>query len=216
MLWWLQSFTALSFSPDGKYLVAGLHDSTILVFHAARFGSSLVPARKQGNEWNSLWADLAGENAAKAHQAVWDFIATPKQSVPFMRDKLEPAAIADAGKIRKGIADLDSDKFSVRQAAVKELAKVGDQVKVPIQKALTGNITLETRHRLEQILNTLSEFPSSETLRTIRAIMVLERIGSTEAQRVLESLARGAPGARETEEAKASLERLKRRARRMP
>ena len=39
--------------------------------------------------------------------------------------------------------------------------------------------------------------------------MVLERIGTPEAQNVLETLARGAPGARETEEAKASLERLK-------
>ena len=46
--------------------------------------------------------------------------------------------------------------------------------------------------------------------------MVLERIGSPEAQAVLETLARGAPGARETEEAKASVERLRQRAARMP
>jgi hypothetical protein len=42
--------------------------------------------------------------------------------------------------------------------------------------------------------------------------MALERIGSPDAQAVLETLAGGAPGARETKEAKASLERLKERA----
>jgi hypothetical protein len=42
--------------------------------------------------------------------------------------------------------------------------------------------------------------------------MVLERIGSPDAQAVLATLSGGAPGARETEEAKASLERLKGRA----
>jgi hypothetical protein len=53
-------------------------------------------------------------------------------------------------------------------------------------------------------------------VRTIRAIMALERIGSPEAQRVLEGLAQGAPGARETEEARVSVERLKQRLFRVP
>jgi hypothetical protein len=51
---------------------------------------------------------------------------------------------------------------------------------------------------------------------TIRAITALERIGSTDAQAVLRTLAGGAPGARETEEAKASLERLAGRVSRVP
>ena len=69
-------------------------------------------------------------------------------------------------------------------------------------------MSMETRRRLEQILSALSDVPGPDTLRTIRAIMVLERIGSPEAQGVLEALSRGAPGARETEEAKASLQRI--------
>ena len=60
-------------------------------------------------------------------------------------------------------------------------------------------------------MTTVSAVPGPETLRTIRAIMVLERIGTAEAQAVLETLAGGAPGARETAEAKASLERLAQR-----
>ena len=75
---------------------------------------------------------------------------------------------------------------------------------------------MEARRRLEHVLNTVTDVPGPEIVRTIRAIMALERICSPEAQGVLEALARGAPGARETEEAKASLERLKQRASRMP
>ena len=80
-----------------------------------------------------------------------------------------------------------------------------------MQKALAENVILETRRRLEQILSKMVSTPPSETRRAIRAIMVLERIGSPETISVLESLARGAPGARETEEAKASLVRLAQR-----
>ena len=63
---------------------------------------------------------------------------------------------------------------------------------------------------------TPSDAPSPETIRTIRAMMVLERIRTPEAKNALEMLAKGAPGARETEEAKASLERLTRRTPRIP
>src|SRR5262249_25294914 len=121
----------------------------------------------------------------------------------------KPVARADQAKIRQYIADLGSDKFTVREAAMKELAKVGDQVRVPIGEALKANLSLETRHRLERGLKNLPDLPNVYALLTIRAIMVLERIGSPDAQAVLARLASGAPGARETEEAKASLERLK-------
>jgi hypothetical protein len=129
-----------------------------------------------------------------------------------LQNHLKAIPRADQDQVQNWLADLDSDKFAVRQAAVKELEKVGEQVRPSIQQALKANVTLETRRRLEQLLNALADIPGPETVRTIRAIMALERIGSPEAQRVLETLARGAPGARETEEAKASVQGLKHRA----
>ena len=105
----------------------------------------------------------------------------------------------------------DEVRKTVKSTA-KKLEKVGAQVEPPIQTALKGNITLEARRRLEQILKDLPDRPGPETVRTTRAIMALERIGSAEARGVVEALARGAPGARETEEAKGSLERLRQRA----
>jgi hypothetical protein len=52
---------------------------------------------------------------------------------------------------------------------------------------------------------------SGETLRRLRAISVLEKIGTPEARRVLEQLASGLEGARETHDAKATIRRLERR-----
>jgi WD40 repeat protein len=49
---------------------------------------------------------------------------------------------------------------------------------------------------------------SGETLRRLRAIAVLERAGTADANRILERLASGLPGARETRDAKASLRRM--------
>jgi hypothetical protein len=49
---------------------------------------------------------------------------------------------------------------------------------------------------------------SPEVLRRLRAIRVLERVGSAESRAVLERLAAGAPSAPETREATAALRRL--------
>jgi hypothetical protein len=47
-----------------------------------------------------------------------------------------------------------------------------------------------------------------ELRRQVRAVEVLERVGGADARRVLEALARGAPEARLTQEAKAALARF--------
>jgi len=104
--------------------------------------------------------------------------------------------------------DLDNAQFSVREAAAKELEKLGSQAEGPIQKALSATPPLETRRRLERILETGYGVPEPITLRDLRAIMVLERIGSPEARKILELLARGAPAALQTREAKQALERV--------
>ena len=65
-------------------------------------------------------------------------------------------------------------------------------------------------------MKNLPDVPDPETIRTLRAIIVLERIGTPEARSVLETLGRGAPGSRETEESKASLQRLIRQAAKVP
>ncbi len=64
------------------------------------------------------------------------------------------------------------------------------------------------RRRLQQIVETIEKKP--DTLRAIRAVEVLEWIGTPEAVRLLGELANGAADARLTREALAAERRLKR------
>jgi len=208
--------TALTFSPNGNSLVAGLRDGTIVIFDVRKENANLVLVMKLSkDELEAHWTDLAGDDAGNAHTAIGALTSASQQSVPFLQDRLSPVAKVDSNRIQKLIEDLDSEKYSVRQAAMKHLKKEDVQAGIFIQKALKGTVSLETRRRLGQILDNLN-VPGPETLRTIRAIMALERIGTPEAQEVLETLTNGATGARATEEAKASLERLKQRVAKVP
>ena len=68
--------TALTFSPDGTSLVAGLRDGTILVYDVVKTDPKLLPAPKPGNEkLESNWTDLAGGNVGRAHQAIGMLVA---------------------------------------------------------------------------------------------------------------------------------------------
>jgi WD40 repeat protein len=199
--------TALAFAPDSARLAAGFRDGTILVWDVAKLERKPGPALTLGrNELESCWADLAG-TAGKAHRAVGMLAAAPAESVPFLRSRLAPAVVADAGKIEQWIVDLDSTKYAVRQAAAGDLEKADLQAQPFIDKALKKNLSLETRLRLEKIVKTLSGSPAPSTLRAIRAVVALERIGSPAGQDVLELLASGAP-TRVRDEARASLLRL--------
>ncbi len=106
------------------------------------------------------------------------------------------------------LSELDNDDFAVREKASKELAKLGELTLPALEKALAGDPSPETRYRVERLLEKLST-PSPDRLRTSRAIMVLEQIGTTEAKQLLETLAKGADGALLTEEAKAARRRMK-------
>jgi WD40 repeat protein len=197
--------TALTFGPGDFFLAAGLHDGSILIFDVSRV---VAQSRTNGStDMESLWADLGGSDVGKAHEAIWKMVAS-KQAVPFLRSRLRPVPEGDRARLKQQIADLDSPRFAVRQAAARELEKNVSSASGLLREALKNNPPLETSRRLQQLLKLL-DLPGPETVRTIRATMALERIGGAEARAVLEALARGVPGANETEEARASLERMR-------
>ena len=202
--------TALTFSPDGAFVLAGLHDGTILAWNLKeRIPGTPVPHLSK-DDLEARWMDLLSDKAAAAHEAIGVLVSAPEQAVRMLRDRLRPSPLANAGKIQHWIADLDSEQFAVREAASKELAKIDAQIEPYVREALKGNVSPETARRLERIVSTV-DILDARSVRTIRAITVLERIGSSDAREVLQSLADGAPGSLATEEAAASLQRLARR-----
>jgi len=69
------------------------------------------------------------------------------------------------------------------------------------------------RRRVTRLLARVEQERTPESLRSSRAIELLERLGTAEARTVLDELAQGTSAARRTREAKASLDRLARQGR---
>jgi RNA polymerase sigma factor (sigma-70 family) len=199
---------SLAFTPDGERLISGSSDTTALVWDlAGRPEPRKTPAAA---ELEALWADLAGEDAARAYQAIRQLAAAPDAAVPLLRQRLRPAPAADEKRIARLIADLDNDDFATRQKAIKELEELGEQALPAYRKVLDGKPPIEMRRRLEELLEKAGLAwwaMTPERLRALRAVEALELAGTKEAREVLAILAKGAPGARLTKQAKAALGR---------
>jgi RNA polymerase sigma factor (sigma-70 family) len=199
--------------PDGR-AATGMTEGDVLIWDLA---PSTWPVHRPMRElsrdqFDALWSDLA-RNASTAYRAVAVLAASPAWSVPLLGTHLHPVAVDDK-RIDKFLADLEDERYEVRDAASRELAQLRDHAEPRLRRTLEGSPSLEIRRRLEAILAE-PKHPTTEALRTLRSIALLERIGTPEARQVLKKLAAGA-GARETREATASLERLDSGAHRSP
>jgi HEAT repeat protein len=157
----------------------------------------------------TLWTDLAADDAQAAHRAVWTLATVPGQSLSLLKEKLLPIQARISPRIYALIEALDNNQFAVRKKVTRELEEQGDDAELALQKILEGPCSLEMRRGVEQILEKLGTSP--QLLQKLRAVEVLEHIATPEARELLRNLAEGAPKARVTQEAKASLERLAKR-----
>jgi len=212
------SMTAgLAFAGDGRTLVSGSMDTTILKWSAAMNGNAKTSPISKTSEvlptslMQELWTQLGEDDGPRAYQAVWDMIDSP-QAVRFLEKRLRSIPAADENRILRLIGELDDGRFSIRQQAAQELEKLGELASPALRRTLEKKPTAEVRRRAEVLLDLAeAQHLSSEGLRTLRAVEVLERVADPEARKVLQSLAAGAPGATVTQEAQAALKRLDKR-----
>jgi hypothetical protein len=93
-----------------------------------------------------------------------------------------------------------------------QLAELAELAEPLLLQTLFTVPSAEVRSQIEALLARLGPLPATpEGLRQRRALLVLEQVGSAAARAHLERLAQGAPGARLTRDARAALDRLRRR-----
>jgi hypothetical protein len=200
------------FIRDGRSFITGQTDGTSLVWDFTGTNHEPGTATPVGSEQSlaAWWSALAGADAAAAYTAGWELADRPVQAVAYFRDRLKPAMTADEAVVKKLVDALDAPAFADREKADSALRALGDLAVAALRKLQDGGLTAEQGARVKKILAAALDpvLPAGETLRQVRAVAVLERIGTPDAKKILEVIAGGTPDARVTKEAKIALERI--------
>ena len=202
---------SLIFAPDGRTLVSGSADTTVLLWDISgkRSDKFSLTAQKLEEAWN----DLTAKDGRRAyHDWITGMISTPDLALEVLRKNLQPAKgiKVNPDDVDRLIADLDNDKFSVRIKATSALEQLGDLAGDALRKAQMHQSSLEAQRRLKSLLERLDKTTlPPEEIRYVRAVEIIEKIGTPEARTLLETLASGAAQHRLTMEARAALQRMR-------
>jgi hypothetical protein len=206
---------SLACSPDGKLLASGGSQGAILLWDLSRLPKAKQPPARELSPaaLDVEWQALGGEDAARAHRALWSLRALPQQALPLLKTHLRPAAAVDPEQITKLLGDLDSGEFAVREKATADLEKLGEAAAPRLLRALKGGeLSAEASRRVQGLLDKCQALPPGrDRLRTLRMLELLEQLGTPEAAALLKDLAANESDPRLASEAKAAQERMRRR-----
>jgi WD40 repeat protein len=203
------SHVAVALSPDGNALAGGGPVSAVLIWDVSSLNraSRQRAAERTTEDLAALWTDLAEKDIARANRAMCALAHSPEPAVRLLQLRLKPVPKIDG--LPRLVSQLDSAVFKTRQKAARDLEALGEAARPALEKALRDRPSPEMRRLVQELLAKLQTRPlQPEEVRGLRAIDVLEHIGTEEARQLLKQLAQGAPAAFLTEAAEASLERL--------
>jgi WD40 repeat protein len=205
------SVEAVAFAPDGKTVTSASQDRSLLVWDATGLDmQARANVALSDMELEKLWNALASIDALAACRAIWRLRTSPSEAAQFLDKHLLAAPLVDPKPMAKWSGDLEDDRFSVREKATEELAKLGISARPALREALASAKSGEVLRRCEELLTRLKDEPlTTEYLRELRAAAVLEYLDIPDAERVLAKLAQGGAGARMTRLAQEALRRKK-------
>lgn len=186
------SIAHLGIGPDGRTLnTIGADDNALLWDLSGRRGQP-APTEKQ---LKSAWELLGAVDAEIAWPAVEVLRAGGDAALPIVKEGISEAATA-LQKIDRLIGELGSKEFAVRDAASKDLTRIGAPVLAALKTAEASATNVELRERAEQLIGKIAsageKLPNSglvgEPLRLLRAVAVLESSKATGAKDCLDEI----------------------------
>jgi hypothetical protein len=198
----------LAFTPDGLRLVSVSQDGTGLVWDVG-LPKPAAPVAPTDADRRARWAALGSDDGAAAHRAMGELAADPAAAVAVVRANLKPTPAPADAEIDKLIAGLDAEAFADREAAARDLDRLGRLAAPRVKDRLPRVESAEARKRLGEFLarHDRRDRLSGSRLQERRAVELLEALATPGASAALRSLADGgdAPLARD---AAAALTRL--------
>lgn len=206
----LSGLRRLTVSPDGTKL-ALVATETVYVWDVA---GMFEPERHElaEEELSRLWAGLGRTEADTALRDMVCLAGSPRQAVPFLHQRLRTFLPKGADQLSRLIADLDDDDFAVREKATEQLYQLGIASTLALRRDGEDPHSPESRRRIERLVKNqqrIEETPSY--LQLVRAISVLERLGTERAREALSELTQAAPDTFVGREAKGASKRLAQR-----
>ena len=160
------SFSSLAFLSDDT-LVSGGAAGGALLWDVKAAIANPVPAAGTVAE---LWERLADPDAQKAREALVLLADRPRETLPVLRERLQPVARPEQAKLDKLLAELQDNRFNVRKKATEDLEKLAELAEPTLQKCLEGNPPLEVKTRVDQLIQKLKgPVTQPDRLRALRA-----------------------------------------------
>ncbi len=196
----------LAFARGHSVLFSAGSDSTVLLWNLSDLPDE-TRVETPPHDSERLWQRLASGSAATAGEAVEELIQAPQKTVTTLRQRLRP--VRD-DKLARLVEQLDADEFAVREQASAELARMGREAESALRRGLDRSNSAELRRRARELLARLP--PNGDLVpapvQVLRALEVLEAIGSAESKEVLEGVAQGPADSEVAQRAREALQRL--------
>jgi RNA polymerase sigma factor (sigma-70 family) len=201
-----KAVTGLAFAPEGRVLAAASAEAPVYLWDLTGAGGAEKLPAWDARGAEALWDRLGSTSASGAFAAMRALRAHPEEALAFLKDRVPLGP--DERTLRALFADLGSEDFATREKATKALAGYGESVRAALAAELARSESAEARARLVELLKRSKPpaAPAPDRVRLIRAVEVVEGIGTPGARALLEVWA-ASPGAPLAPEARDAIRR---------